>query len=196
MTKKTRCVQFDVDGVLADFTYDFTTLMSVHGSPIQPRSTKQQQVWDFVDYPKEALRKAWSEIANSKTFWLELDPFVGPLDVARIVELNSAVPTYFVTARPGDNAKRQTEDWLIKLGVHNPCVIMSSKKGDVAKAVGASHAIDDKAGNAIYTAYQAPDCASYIVDYPYNQFDDQTVGSKVVRVPHVSTFLEDCIRGL
>jgi len=57
--------------------------------------------------------------------------------------------------------------------------------------VGATHALDDKAGNALAIQYMAPGTKSYLLDAPYNQFDHEVVGSKVIRVKTVDTFLDD-----
>ena len=75
-------------------------------------------------------------------------------------------------------------------GVENPAVIISGKKGEFAKVVGATHAIDDKAGNAVYLQYESPKKKSYLLDASYNQFDQKVLGTKVVRVATVDEFLD------
>jgi hypothetical protein len=97
---------------------------------------------------------------------------------------------YFVTARLGKSVKQQTEQWLQTFGITNPTVLVTTSKADAARVVGATHAIDDKAGNAVAIQYMST-AKSYLLDRPYNRFDNSVVGTKIQRVMTVDEFLCD-----
>lgn len=175
-----RIVQFDVDGVLADFSTGYDAIcrrLSIAApGPEAPWDAK----WDA---------KVWAEIRSSVDFWLDLQSLVSDAVFARIQRI--AEPVYFVTARPGTRTKWQTEEWLKDRGVYEPTVIVTGKKAEFAHAVGVTHAIDDKASNAVAIQYMAPKAKSYLLDAPYNRFDHAALGSKVIRVHTVSEFMFD-----
>ena len=50
----------DLDGVLADFVWSFTTLIHAAYPKVTPRHTKDHKSgWSFEDIPAEAKKKAW-----------------------------------------------------------------------------------------------------------------------------------------
>lgn len=174
-------IQFDVDGVLADFGagYDALCMKLGYGAP-------------GPDAPWDAKwnRDVWMEIRGSQDFWMELPSLVPDSIFARIQRIQD--PVYFVTARPGTRTKWQTEQWLKDRGVYDPTVIVSAKKAEFAQAVGVSYAIDDKAGNAVEIHYRTEGATkSYILDAPYNRWDQSVLGTKVRRVLTVAEFLRD-----
>jgi hypothetical protein len=173
-----RIVQFDVDGVLADFGTGYDRLCRMLGlippGPEAPWDAK----WDT---------DVWANIRSSVDFWMNLPALVPDAIFARIQRI--AEPVYFVTARPGTRTKWQTEEWLKDRGVYEPTVIVTGKKAEFAHAVGVTHAIDDKAGNAVAIQYMAPRTKSYLLDEPYNRFDHSVLGSKVIRVKQVGEFM-------
>lgn len=177
-----KVIQFDVDGVLANFTEGYNRVAAELGRPVLPMGPGRH--WD--DYTDADV---WKAIKSQPFFWQSLPPLVRPnvfLDIWRLMVDNDV---YFVTNRPGMDPKKQTIEWLKGHGILEPTVIVSSRKGDVAEALGVTHAIDDKAGNAIYTAYAAPACQSFLLNYPHNQFDHAVIGRKVTRVFSVDEFL-------
>ncbi len=178
-------VQFDMDGVLADFSSGYDRVCALLGVPAPGPDAPWDAKWDA---------KVWGFIRTSRDFWRELDPLVGLETLARVGDLRyqrGIAAVYFVTNRPGTEVKRQTERWLELHGVYAPTVILSGRKGEFARAAGVTHAIDDKAGNAVYTAYESPETASYLIDRPYNAFDPAVLGSKVKRISTVEAFLDD-----
>lgn len=188
-------IQFDVDGVLSDFMTAFTRLAQAHGYAERVSGTVEQEVWDtYGQVPREHVGKVWNLIRTDAGFWAGAPPLVDKATFQRIDDLQYRAEVYFATARVGLNVKRQTIAWLEWRGVKNPTVVITPKKGEAALALNASYAIDDKAGNAIYTAYQAPACKSYVIDRPYNRFDHGMVGSKVYRVATVDQFLDNVER--
>lgn len=189
-------VQIDVDGVVADFMTAFTRLARDMGFTQNVSGTTEQKVWErYGDVPPEAVGRVWDRIKQSKDFWLHCDPLVDTNTFLRLADMTEQHDLYFVTARVGKHAKRQTEVWLSWHGMSRPCVVISSRKGEIAKALDANYAIDDKAGNPIFTAYYSPKTRSYVIDRPYNKFDSDVVGGKVRRVATLDAFLDDVEAG-
>jgi hypothetical protein len=178
-------VMFDIDGVLADFKLGFAQEYErVHAQPF-PLPPGEGMWGDFLD------KLTWASVKNSLTFWQELPPLINGSEAQRIAMLTRKAAVYFVTARPGRSVAYQTEVWLYGLGIRSGAVILSSRKGEMCKALGADYAIDDKAGNCVYMAYESPRTHVYICDQSHNQFDPRVLGSKVKRVKTVSEFLDD-----
>ncbi len=171
-------VMFDVDGVLANFGKGYDALCrKLNKQPPGPDAPWDAK-WDD---------DVWREIKTSHTWWTELPAIPDSNAFFRIAILKGEI--YFVTARPGIDVKRQTERWLMCRGIENPTVILSGKKGEIAAALGVDFSIEDKAGNAVYISYQSPATMSYLVDRPYNQFNPDMLGRKVVRIKEVEEFL-------
>lgn len=191
MNKK--IIQFDVDGVLADFILAFTMRGNeMYGTPIS--QSNDQPYWDgFPGMTKKHISGVWDSINNDDGFWSSMRCLVSIPTMLRINALVTQHDVYFVTARRTRNAKRRTQGWLEHHGIYNPTVIISPAKGEVARALEVTHAIDDKAGNAICVQHLS-EAQSYIIDRKYNQFPHDTVGTKVKRVKTVEEFLDDLER--
>ena len=185
-----RPIMLDVDGVLADFVLGFLNVVQScpGGRDILPYSTHQQMVWDFA-LPPELLRAAWDIVKAERHFWADLPALISPAVFKDINRLRRYREVYFVTNRVGHKAHDQTREWLVAHGIEHPAVVVTGRKGQFAAAVNAAAAIDDKAGNAVYTAYESPTTASFIIDRPYNRFDSEVLGSKVTRVYSVDRFI-------
>lgn len=183
----------DVDGVLADFILGFTTLAAGAGFLDHPYGTSLHPTWEFDPdvLSKDQEHRLWGLIKSSPSFWRELPLLADPLEMMNLGNLAMGIPVYFVTARVGATAKWQTERWLHQHGIIHPTVIISKNKGEMARAVNATHLIDDKAGNVIATTWISPDTKSYIIDRPYNQVDPAVVGGKVRRVRTVGEWIEE-----
>ena len=175
-----RVIMFDVDGVLADFLAAYRRV---------EESLDQQPTFE-ARWDAYLNTNIWAYIKRSPAFWTTIPPLASAYTFARINVLTYQYDVYFVTNRPGVTAKGQTERWLRERGVVNPTVIISARKGDIAAALGAHFAIDDKAGNAIATSYISPKTKSYLLDAPYNQFDHAVVGGSVTRVKTLDQFLD------
>ena len=189
---------FDVDGVLANFILGFTTLGNKeYNTPIV--STEQHEKWGAfpgLDPEKEAV--LWEVVKKFETcFWANLLPLVSPSVMLRINDLIACgEEVYFVTSRPGEYAKQQTEQWLAQRGIRNPTVIVSSKKGEAAAMLGADYCLDDKAENAWCVAWLSPKTKSFLLNRKYNQYDPDAFGSsKVRRVDTVEEFLDIVVKG-
>lgn len=178
-------VQFDVDGVLADFIGGFCRVYArEHGCafPIPYEVIRWDDLWN---------EEVWAHIKGSDSFWRELPSLATQTELERIARLAYDWDTvYFVTNRPGRFVHFQTVRWLEKRSIFRPTVIVTAKKAEFAVAAGVDYAIDDKAGNAVAIQYIAPKTKSYLLDAPYNRFDHAVLGSKVIRVKAVSEFLD------
>lgn len=195
-------LQLDVDGVLANFTEGFHALLLREFPELKPLWAREGFVpgtppdfWD--DLPphvtEDMSRRVWQLIWRSQTFWEELSPLAAPEEFLRLCHLGRRhIPLYFVTSRVGATAKHQTEVWL---GRHMPgvipTVIISHKKADAALAVGATHVLDDKLGNALAVYYNAPSAKVYLKDTSYNSLNPKLAGRGVRRVKTVGEFLAD-----
>lgn len=175
-------VVFDLDGVLADFYEGYDRACVALGEPVPPRSP-----WRWDD---RWNKKVWEHIRHSPMFWRTLDPLVPAQTFQRISKLGYNNDVYFATSRPGVNVKGQTQGWLSEQGIAFPTVVITGAKGEFAAAVKATHLLDDKAGNCVFTAYHYRDCKTCILDAPYNQYDPEVLGSKVIRVGTVEEFLD------
>lgn len=174
-------VQFDVDGVLADFSSAYDRTCAQLGIPAPGPDAPWDSKWN---------ERVWDVIRTSLTWYATMPSLVTDVVFRRIHYLGADHHVYFVTHRGGLDAKQQTEAWLEWRGIRRPTVIVTGKKGEFARCVGATFAIDDKAGNAVYTAYESPKTASYLIDRPYNRFDQTVLGTKVVRIASVEDFLD------
>lgn len=178
-------VVLDIDGVLANFYSGYWRVCRTLGKP-EPRVGNWDDFWDST---------VWDEIKRSMDFWSTLPPLVG-LDVFRHIELlRETREVYFATSRPGWQTQRQTVNWLEANMIFWPSVVVTSRKGEFCKVVNAGYMLDDKAGNAVYTAYESPTTVACLLDAPYNQFNQDNLGSKVVRVKTVNEFLDIVEKG-
>lgn len=192
--KSKKVVLFDIDGVLADFVEGFTSYAQGLFPEVPVTQTANQPRWDgFPGMTHEQVESVWQEVELDRLFWYDLKPLASPDEFLALNQLTLAAQVYFTTARGGVDALHQTREWLYDQGVYKPSVILVKQKGEVARALGASYMIDDKAGNAVYAEYHNKGQAfkSYLIDRPYNQFDAQVIGSKVKRVQTVGEYLND-----
>lgn len=185
---KAKVVMFDVDGVLADFIAGFTKLgHELMPNLITPRTTLETKVWRA----EPGDEKVWAAAVKSRSFWYDMPALVSDDECKSIAAIADEFDTYFVTARIGLEAKRQTERWLDDLiGVSKPTVVISPRKGEVAAALFATHAVDDKAGNAVIISWLSRGTKSFVLDRQHNQFDRAVIGGSVTRIKTVSEFVD------
>jgi len=188
-------VQFDIDGVLVDFVRGFVLYGEKYGyldrilDGWSDLTNSRYGTSHLVG--EEANKEIWSAIQRDPCFWEELPAAAVPEAFRRINRLqHRGAIIYFATNRSGMRVKNQTVGWLADRGIENPTVVLTAQKGKIAAGLGATHSIEDKAGNAVYIGYESPATKSCLINRPYNAFDPAVLGSKVTRVATVEDFLD------
>lgn len=163
----------DIDGCLADFNTAYIKLMMKHTEIVfPPCSDTYPDCWSYdkaAGMTSAQLNLVWADITKSKTFWLDLAPLPGASDFLRWIS-NTHHDIYFVTSRPGDTSKWQTERWLKRWGFFGaPTVLISSEKGLVCDALRLNYYADDKVENcADAVNASALRTTVYMVAQPWN----------------------------
>ena len=172
---------FDIDGVLATFTNNFSSIVTrLTGITFPPDSPTWPCVWDWevtelleagfsLDHIRDIQQAAWEEVQDPSTrFWQKLPPIQANVDSVRktLAHVSTVV---FITARPGISAKKQTEVWLKNHFGVVPHVEISADKGKCAVYHNLTAYIDDRAENIIDIMQQAPNTTAYLLDKPYNK---------------------------
>ncbi len=191
-------VGVDVDGVLADFNSGYIErTVQVTGVDLFPPRPFAIPCWKFPEhygYTGRQMRAVWKSIKEDATFWLRLGDYPetqGDIDyLQRLV--NQGADLYFITARPGVNAKVQTETWLWDRGLISPTVLMSKHKGLCALALGLDVYMDDKWENVYDVLSEGTECAIALRDRPWNQpnLDRPTLHSDIARLHYLEGFVE------
>lgn len=197
-------IGFDVDGVLADFNAAFIDrIIRVTNRDLFPRRPFDIPCWSYpahYGYTPEEEHSVWTSIKADKSFWRTLSAYPDAGDVLRILHLARTMghDVYFVTARPGVNAKLQTELWLSNLGMENPTVLISPHKLNCARALELDVYIDDKVENCFSVADH---CKTYLVHRPWNSPETESWRAArgmsdvtVIRVDSASEMIADVAR--
>lgn len=195
---KTQTIVMDLDGVLADFVAHFTkTAGRITAKPLPVTPTKDHQMWDaFPGLSKEDVTATWAYIANNPVFWTELPSLVTKDDESFIGWLEPH-NVYFATSRRTPGALSASKEWIYaNLGILQPSVVVTHRKGEFCKVVDANYFIDDKSENV--------DCAiwmtdgktkSYVITRPYNMLTAPPHSSKARRVATISEFIKEAVDG-
>lgn len=182
-------VGLDIDGVLANFVDAHTALIKDQlGVELPAFSTEWPTVWD---YDKETLGEekavaVFKTIEESFNFWMKLQP----LD-ENLLKLLASVETshqfYFITSRPGESAKFQTEAWLLKW-FNLPTVLIARDKAPIVKALGLELFVDDlpPTNNAVVDATDGK-CLTLMPDRPWNR--TTIMDARVTRVKNLTKAL-------
>lgn len=183
-------IGIDVDGVLADFNKSFIErVIEVTGQDKFPPRPFDIPTWDypqFYGYSNKQCSEVWKSIKKDSMFWRRLTSYEGTFKfLFDLHELKE--DTYFITSRPGIDAKYQTERWLKSYGWpdSNPTVLISSKKGKCVEALDLTHYIDDKTENCEDVRDSQPSCQVFMLSRPWN-----APTHSVPRTPDLLTFME------
>lgn len=180
-------VGLDIDGVLADFVNPFIRrTIGVTGKNLFPPQPFEPTVWldpEDYGYTKQEVSQVWESIKQDPDFWRYLIAYPAALDLLYQIRhwRRDMHDVYFITSRPGQSAKWQTEGWLEAYSYGKPTVLISSAKGLCAQALKLDLYIDDKWENCVDTA---PHCKTYLLSQPWNieQAKDAAVhGIAVIR---------------
>ena len=169
-------VQFDVDGVLADWTRGFTELANGLWGPgtcPELQETTAPQYTNSNQFtPKHCYHDTWEALLRTPNWWASLKPMVFGSEFGRIARLCLEVPVYFVTNRWHymNPANWQTTCWLRQYGVPNASVICTRDKGEAAYLLHTTFSIEDKLENAkdIWDN-MLPTSKSYLINRLHNQ---------------------------
>jgi len=193
-----KVIQWDMDGVLVDFSKGFTTLANkLFGTKIV--SDETQLDWNFrFELTPEQRNQVWFELQATDRWWTDLEPLVDASIRNRIQNLSLEYDCYFVTNRFSERTPPgiQTVHWLNEHGIPNARVILSKYKGEMARLLGVTHSLEDNWDNAgyIYCIADSPQVKSYLLNRPYNQALRGQVPEKLIRLNSVSEFLDICER--
>ena len=169
----------DVDGVLANYNDAFIDrCITVTGKDLFPPRPFEIPMWEYpkhYGYTTADLNSVQTSITADRQFWESLAPYSTTEVVLGI--LHQRIETYgddvyFITDRPGRDAKRQTEHWLkTQWPYYAPAitVLISSHKGLCAKALQLDYYTDDRDKNVLDVVNYAPDCRVFLLDRPWNR---------------------------
>lgn len=182
-------IGLDIDGILADFNRSYMALLVELTGEDKFGPDYVPTTWAYptsVGYTKENETDAW-EIIKHSNFWSILDAYPG------VDEFLSNLPTnhdyYFITSRPGERAKLDTEDWFMQHGVDLPTVLISSEKGECCHALNIDLYIDDKNENVLDVLDKSPSTDVYMLGRPWNS--QQSVNDFLIpRLATLTEFLE------
>lgn len=190
---RAKVVAFDMDGVLANFNLAYSQLAErLFGNNLG--RTDDYTIWPPCwSYEREfgltpaQVKELWQTIEASGKFWESLTILQSPATLNKVAALTKRVDvdTYFITSRMGYLAKWQSENWLRwRVGVENPTVLISHRKGPAALGLNLTHFIDDRTENCIDVKVALRKrCAVYCLAKPYNKdshFKMQSIGIEVV----------------
>ena len=168
-------IGIDVDGVIADFYTGYETLtietagIDLFGARRYPLEEPPTWNWpEFYGYTAETMREVWNRIKNSRDFWYRLGALADVEAARRLFQTGADV--YFITARPGLKAKRQTEAWLALYGMPGATVLLSERKMLCCRALDLDVYIDDKSENIENIDAVTPDTYGYLISRRYNAY--------------------------
>lgn len=171
-------IGFDLDGVMADFNASFIELVkAVTKRNLFPEGY-QPHTWNYPEalgYTNAEVSEVWDYIESSGDFWRTLQPYAGAAAAYRRWLLagpplgGSFHEIYFITSRMGRNVKFQTEEWCEEHLYDVATVLISSKKGAIARALELDFYIDDRVANFLDVQETSPDTCVYLLDQPWNQ---------------------------
>lgn len=167
-------IGIDIDGVLANFWEAYERLfIEVGGDLFGDRKwpAQEPQVWDWpyeFGYTKTQTKLVWKKIEENPYFWMELNPLAEFEPFREWITDNDKDEIYFITDRPGQYTKLQTECWFGAREIPYATVLVSSQKGLCAQALNLELYIDDKTENIMAVQIDSPTTKAYLLNRPYN----------------------------
>lgn len=180
----------DVDGVLADFNEGYRrTLCTIGGrngfenEPVA--SCWEPPQWYYAEhfgYTKDEDTRAWNEMLSSPVYWRLLNPYPGVCEfLHKLRQVNAEI--YFITTRPGQTCKVQTECWLEAMGFYRPTVLIArGDKGGIARGLQLTHFLDDRPENCFDVHDTFPTCATFLFSRRYNVNYQEYARQREIRV--------------
>lgn len=181
-------VGMDLDDVLADFIKKFMELAHKRYG-VDPNLRPTSWEWDDVAMTADMVKGTWDDIVATENFWEKLDVIEG-VEPRLIKKLDDNVKLYFPTARAlvkGDDVGKQSARWINEnFEIGFPTVIVSSEKGEMAKALKYDYFVDDRPKNCLDIKSALPNCQVFLVNATHNQkFEDP----RIPRIPNVNYFV-------
>lgn len=202
-----RVIGVDLDGVVCDFNRGYRkALIDASGRDLFIGET-DPPCWNYAQaygYSKDEDTAAWKHMTASSTFWASLRPLPGVADFLFALDASTRFDTpparvYFITSRPGIDAKGQSERWLQSMGYECPTVlIVGVRAGDVdkgllASALGLTHFIDDKPENVLAVkGTRGSACQVYCPQRRYNEREQPWLRAKGVVTGDLPEFSVAC----
>jgi uncharacterized HAD superfamily protein len=188
-------IGIDIDGVLADFNESFIRrTVTVTNRDMFPPRPFDIPIWDYPQhygYTEAEVSAVWKTIVEDSMFWAYLTPY--PTTKPFLQKLNPEKDDlYFITSRPGIIAKQQTEAWIRYYGGPvSPTVLISSMKGECARALDLEAYIDDRDKNVLNVRAYSSTTRVYILDQPWNREETVYDWKGIVRVTSPLDMLTD-----
>ena len=167
-------IGLDVDGCFADFNTAFIQrVVDITGMDRFPERPFDIPCWNYPEhygYSAEDTTRVWNSVTSDPLFWRNLPAYEDAwIALGKIAALNDDV--YFITSRPGIQAKLQTEYWLRTHNYQNrPTVLISSAKGLCVRALKIDSYLDDRWENAMEA--KAAGAQTFLIDRPWNREHD------------------------
>ena len=172
-------IGMDLDGVVIDFTrgcYEAMCEMTGTRPPVDFSTLE----WDWPKrlFGEQVYHEFWIQIAMAQPeFWSELPSLLNRHERDQLFRLADAHEVYFITNRP-NGMLEPTVAWLKReLSItfngtvaftHGGQVILSGKKGLIARGIGLDWMIDDKPENLMHVVTQSPDTKCMLVHQSWN----------------------------
>jgi hypothetical protein len=192
----------DCDGILADFSLAFSTILrELHGTKIPIVTDPEVQNWDWdkwLPLSKEEVDQGWDVIHSNPEFWERLHLTIDlPIWERFINEIgkNPQLDTYFLTTRKNTgqvSAAQQTWRWLYDMGWPHPHVIADKEKGAICNTLRIEYMIDDSGRNCLDIVEKSPNTKIYMLDCLHNQKIEH---SKIRRIYSVNEYIDDILAG-
>lgn len=194
-------IGIDLDGVLADWVYEFTRLMAsmfpeIPGLPVTAREQYTLRVKDYPGVPPGAYEATWDALTRTPNWWEGLPAIPTPWELAGLRETANRHDVVMVTARDmmapagGRPLTVQTRRWLESHGLGDVGLVFAKDKIPVIRAAGLDLFYDDEERHVVGAAALDPAPAVYLQDRPYNRLLLQAdSGNGFRRVANVAEFL-------